>query len=388
MNLRGQQVLLRLDWNVPLVGSFAKEDTLKLERSLDTIHLLQRRGAIVIVLTHLGRPKDREPELSTKRLVAVLKHRFRLEVNFHGQSVSVAKERKALLEELSQAEPGTVHLLENVRFEPGEEKNEAKLAKAYASPAKIFINDAFASSHRAHTSIVGIAKHLPAYAGPQLAEEVRALSAFLEKPKRPFLVVIGGLKLSTKIPVLKVLLTRCDKLLVGGAMATTLAAALGQKVGKSFVEKTMLKTAKAIAQNPKIMLPVDVMVTKKLDHQPKLVRRDASALEKDDLIVDVGLKTLKAWGDQIKTANTLLWNGPVGIAEIHSCGAGSRFLARAIAARSRGKAYGVVGGGDTLPVIYATKTEHQFDHVSMGGGALLEFLEKKGKLPGLLPLMT
>ena len=402
MNLRGKRALLRLDWNVPLSNvsplplprgsergfALAAEDTVKIERSLGTIRSLASRGAIVIVLTHLGRPEGRDPSLSTLQLVDVLERRFRLSIAYHPESVSEKKEREALALRLAQAKDGSIHLLENVRFEQGEEKNDPQLAKAYASLGDLFVNDAFASSHRSHASVVGIAKLLPRYAGPQLVEEVRALSVFLKKPKKPFVVVIGGLKLSTKIPIIKSLLLMCDRLLIGGAMATTLRASLKDPVGKSFVEKSVLKDAKAIAEHPKVYIPYDVVVTKKIEEKPKLERKLMIDIKSDDRIVDVGPRTLRGWGEEILRAQTILWNGPVGITEIPACGAGTRFLARAVGMRAKGKAFGVVGGGDTLPVIYATKTENQFDHVSMGGGALLEFLEKKGKLPGLLPLMT
>lgn len=384
--LKGKRVLLRVDWNVPLRHGLLPEESLKIERSLPTIRELSRRGAVVIVLTHLGRPTKRERALSTEHLLPLLKTHYQLSLSFHSASVSKEDERGALLASLKEAAPGSVHLLENVRFEKGEEKNDLTLAKAYASIGDLFVNDAFASSHRAHASVVGIAKKLPSYAGPALAEEVCALSTLLNKPKKPFIAIIGGLKVSTKIPVLQSLLAVCDRVLVGGAMATTLGLALKRPSGKSFVEKTSLAAVKAIVKQKKLVLPADVVVTERLTDHPKLRRVLAEKIGKQDIIVDVGPRTLFAWGKEIAAAKTILWNGPVGVAEVPACGAGSRFLARAIADRAQGNAFVVVGGGDTLPIVAATKTTARFDHVSMGGGATLEFLAKKGKLPGLLPL--
>ncbi|MFA6429216.1 MAG: phosphoglycerate kinase [Patescibacteria group bacterium] len=387
LDLQGKRVLVRLDWNVPLVGSFAPEDTVKIERSLGIVHALQKRGAIVVVLTHLGRPEGRDPALSTKRLLGVLAHRFRMKVVFHPQIVSSTSERKVLLHALVEAEPGSVHLLENVRFEKGEEKNEAKLAKAYAELGELFVNDAFASSHRAHATIVGITKLLPSYAGPELVNEVTHLETFLTQVKKPFIAVIGGLKLSTKIPIIKALLPLCDEMLIGGAMANTMLAALKCPTGASFVETKMLKVAKSIAEHPKVLLPLDVVVTKKKVARPVLVSRAIDAVAPDEHIVDIGLKTLRVWGQELLHAKTILWNGPMGIIEIPACGAGSRFIARAIARRANGRSFAVAGGGETLSVVFETRTASSFDHVSMGGGALLEFLTLKGKLPGIIPLL-
>lgn len=384
--LKGKRVLVRVDWNVPFRNGILPEESLKIERSLSDIRDLAKRGAIVIVLTHLGRPKGRERSLSTQHLLPLLKSHYRFPIRFHSASVSNENERAALLASFKEAEPGSVHLLENVRFEKGEEANDFKLAKAYATLGDLFVNDAFASSHRAHVSVVGIAKRLPSYAGPMLADEVNAISTLLNKPKKPFVAIIGGLKVSTKIQVLQSLLSICDRVLVGGAMATTLGLALKRPSGKSFVEKSALALVKTMVKNKKLGLPMDVVVKERSDH-PKLRRVLADKVGKKDIVVDVGPRTLAAWGKEIASAKTILWNGPVGVSEVEASGAGSRFLARTIADHAKGKTFAVVGGGDTLPILVATKTVSRFDHVSTGGGALLEFISKKGKLPGLIPLM-
>lgn len=382
----GERVLVRVDWNVPLDGGLKPEQSLKIERSLETIEWLQKKKAVVILLTHLGRPKGVDPAFSTSVLVPLLKRVYQLKLTHHAERVSSAKERAHLQTELAEAEPGSIHLLENVRFEAGEDKNTLPLAKAYATLASAFVNDAFASCHRAHASVVGIAKQLPAYAGKSLLEEDRALSKLLADKPRPRLAVIGGLKLSTKLPLLRTLLQRFDQVLVGGAMATTIKAAHGQAVGASFVEPECFREAKRLVSYGQLVLPEDVVVARV--HSLKKYRVTTwDEIENDERVVDVGPKTLRAWGKLIAEAKVLVWNGPVGFFEVLAFGAGTRFVARAVGVRSKGSAYGVAGGGETLAAIAGAKTSAWFDHLSTGGGALLEYLSKEGDLPGLAPLL-
>ncbi len=384
-SLRGKRVLVRVDWNVPIVG-LAPDESLKIERTLPTLHALAKRGAVVIVLTHLGRPTQREKRYSTKRLAQVIEKRYGTLIQFHDQSVSREQERRTLLDALATAPIGSMHLLENVRFESGEETNDLRLAKAYASLGQMFVNEAFASCHRAHASVVGIAKRLPSYAGPSLVSEVMHAERLTHTPKRPFVTVIGGAKLSTKMPVLVALLASCDEILIGGAMATTLFAAKKRKIGKSLFEKSAMASARKLVTQKKIILPIDVTVTEHLSAQPTLRYAAAENIGARDIVIDVGPKTARDWGARLKRAKTILWNGPVGIVEIHAAGFGSRFLARTIANQARRGSFTAVGGGDTLPIIVETNTLDRFDFVSTGGGALLEFLANKGKLPGLAPL--
>ncbi len=385
--LRGRTVLVRVDWNVPVSSDLGRESSLKIERSIPLLKSLRKRGAKVIVLTHLGRPKKRDAKFSTKTLVRLLREMYSLDVIYQSESVSNKDQREKLKAKITKAGAGSIHLLENVRFEKGEEKNEKKLAQAYAELGDLFINDAFASCHRAHVSVSGIAKILPAYAGPALVDEVTALSRLLDKPKGPFVAVIGGLKLSTKLPVIEALCASCDKVLIGGAMATPFLKAQNAEIGRSVYEKEAVPLAKKLLKRKEIKLPSDVVVTQKVSNNPTLRRIPAKQLEKKDMIVDVGPHTLKAWAEIIGSAGTIVWNGPIGLSECAPCGFGSRFMARTIGARAKGKAFGVAGGGDTLPVIHATKTENQFDFVSTGGGAMLDFIAQKGKLPGLLVLL-
>ena len=383
LKLTGKRVLVRVDWNVPKLHA-GMEDSLRITRSLPLINDLSERGATVILLTHLGRPTRRDLRFSTRPLSTLLKRQHHLSVTFHPESVSDTRGRKRLQERLADAEAGSVHLLENVRFEPGEDKNDHKLAKAYAELGDIYINDAFGASHRAHTSIVALAKTLPTYAGPALAMEVEALSRLLNRPSRPFVAILGGFKLSTKLPLLGKLLRSCDQVMVGGAMAATCLAAKGIVVGASLIERPLVKQIKTTVSSSKLILPIDVKVRR--GRERALYRCPVDQIEKGDVIVDVGPATLAAWAARIKKAKTIMWNGPVGISEETATGAGTRFLARAIAARAKGPAFGVAGGGDTLPVIAQTRTADWFDHLSTGGGAMLAFVTSDGKLPGLEPL--
>ncbi len=377
--LHGVPVLVRVDWNVPTEGAFAAEDSLKLTRSIPFIQSLSARGAVVIILTHLGRPKKRERTLSTRQLVPRLK-KLGLDLIFHPEPpVSVT---------LETAKPGSVHLLENVRFEAGEEKNSPVLVQAYARLGRLFMNDAFATCHRKHASVLGLAKAFGsnAYASPGLIEEVTQLSKLLETPKRPFVAVVGGKKLTTKMPIIKTLLQECDAVLVGGAMATPFFRAQKLEIGKSFCEDQAIPAARAVAKHRNLFLPADVMVAPRIDANMKPKPKLIAHLGKKDVIVDVGPATLVAWGSLLRQAKTILWNGPVGVTEVRAGGFGTRFLARHIGVHARGPAFAIAGGGDTIPVIYQTKTESGFDFISTGGGAMLEFIANKGDLPGLEPL--
>ncbi|MDP3793300.1 MAG: phosphoglycerate kinase [Candidatus Uhrbacteria bacterium] len=378
MNLKGKRVLLRVDWNIPsespVTGHRSPEEELKIKRSIATLKQLSRRGAIVIVLTHLGRPNGRDPKFSTRRLVPILK-RFGVSVRFVDGFV------------VGRAKPGSIFLLENVRFNLGEEKNDPKLAKRYASLGDVFVNDAFAS-YRPHASVVGIPKFLDSYAGPALVAEVQALQHLIHHPKQPFIAFIGGLKVSSKLSFLKTLITLCDRVYLGGAMSMNIAAARGWSVGASTIEAAAVPMARPLIKNQKLILPVDVQVTTRLTRHPRLRSTPIRSIGPKDMVVDVGPKTLAMWKREIGSAKTILWNGPVGIVERMASAKGSMALARMIAQRSQDDAFGVAGGSDTVPIVFSTKTQKKIDYVSTGGGALLEFVAKKGRLPSFIPLLT
>lgn len=384
--LKGKRVFVRVDWNVP-TGSLHGEDSLKVERSVSTIKSLVSRGAIVIVAFHYGRPKKRDLKFSTKQLSALIATRFDLSIDFLPQAVDTREGLLQARERIGEAKPGTIFVLENVRFYSGEETNAPALGKAFASLADIFVNDAFASCHRSHASVVGVAKYLPHYAGASLIQEVDALQRLVLKPKRPLIAIVGGAKISTKINVLRALLGVADRICIGGAMANTLLAAQGKQVGKSLVDKEGLGVAKKLLSEKKILLPVDVVAGNKIQLGAKVRACVPDEVKRTEAIGDIGPMTMRAWAGLIKDAQTIVWNGPLGVAEIPAFSHGSLVIARAIAARSKGSAFGVVGGGDTLPIAFASGMSEWFDHLSTGGGAMLEFLAKKGALPGLVALL-
>lgn len=379
MQLGAKRVLVRVDWNA--------EDASKIERSIGTIKELRDRGAVVIVMTHLGRPKGREKKYSTERLVKIVQDEFKTRIHFIGDAIDTAAGLAKAQKTIESAKAGSVFLLENVRFLKGEETNSAALSKSIASLADIFVNDAFASCHRAHASVVGVANVLPSYAGPSLIAEVDALSPLLKKHKKPFVAIVGGAKLSTKMEILNALLRIADTVLVGGAMAHPFFVAQKISIGKSHIEKEGIPLAKKLLKNRKLVLPTDAVVAQKLADGAMARVVGISDVKKSDMIGDIGTETMREWARIVQKAKTILWNGPVGVAEIPTFSHGSLLLARAIASRSKGPCYGVVGGGDTLPVVTQSGMGEWIDHVSTGGGAMLEFLTKDGKLPGLVPLM-
>ncbi len=376
-------MLLRVDWNIPLDGELAAEDSLKLTRSYATIQELVSHGAIVIVMTHLGRPKGVEKKYSTQQLAKAVERGLKLPVHFLPMLIDSKAGLADAQKRIEKAEPGTIFLLENVRFLKGEETNAPSLAKALGSLGDLFVNDAFASCHRAHASVVGVAKVLPSFAGPSLIAEVEGLTKLIEKPKHPFVAVVGGAKLSTKMEVLTSLLEIADVVMVGGAMAHPFFVAQKKEIGKSFLEKESIPLAKKLLKNKKLMLPLDAVVATSLDGKstPRVAQIDE--VKKRELIGDIGTETMREWSNVLRNAKTIVWNGPVGVSEVPAFSHGSRVIAEVVAARSKGTCYGVIGGGDTLPIILASGMSDWIDHLSTGGGAMLEFIAKRGKLPGL-----
>ena len=383
----GKRVLLRVDWNIPLDAASDPESELKIARTVPTIHRLQQAGAIVLCLTHLGRPAStRDRAFSTKKLLPFLA-RHRLRVEWRGEDVMNTKERQELSRVILEARPGSVFLLENTRFSPGEEKNADGFSKALASLGDQFVNDAFGACHRAHASIVGIPKHLPAWAGMSLVEEVERLQAVRDAKKIHAIGFFGGKKISSKLPTLEALQKKVDALYLGGAMATACEAARGKKVGISYVESGQAKAARALLKRKNVHLPVDYVVTKHLEEGAKTRIVDADGIAADEMVVDVGPRTLVLWADAIRKAALIVWNGPMGVTEIDAFAAGSRGLARYLGFLPR-KAQVVAGGGDTLPVLAAAGVMDRFGFVSTGGGAMLDFLGQGESLPGLRPLLV
>jgi phosphoglycerate kinase len=376
LEVAGRRVLLRADLNVPLSkadGSIT--DDLRIRATLPTIRELLDKGAErVVVCSHLGRPKGAvKPELSLRPVAARLG-------DLLGEDVPLAATPTGPVPDGAR-----VALLENLRFDPGEEKNDPSFAAALAELGDVYVDDAFGAVHRAHASVAAIAGILPAAAGRLLEKEVEVLSKLLESPERPFAAVVGGAKVSDKLSVLHNLLERVDKLLIGGAMCFTFLAAKGFGVGRSLVERDQVDAVGALMKEAgdKLMIPTDVVVAAemKAGAAKQLVAADSIP---DDLAgYDIGKETSRAYVDAIRASKTVFWNGPMGVFEIDDFDAGTRAVAAAIA---KSDCYSVVGGGDSAAALAKFGYADQVSHISTGGGASLEFLEGK-TLPGLVPLL-
>lgn len=384
-DIGGKRVLVRVDFNVPLHhGKIDREGDQRLRAAIPTLKYLTAHGAAVILISHLGRPDGKWDKKSSLNPVAHhLEKLLKKSVSFFGDkvgSLSLAKKVKAL-------KAGDIAILENIRFYPGEEKDDKVFAKKMAALGQIYVNDAFAVSHRAHASVSAITKFLPSYAGPLMVAEIENLGKLLAKPKRPFVVLLGGAKISTKIGLIKNLIKIADKVLIGGALANNFLKARDAELGGSFYEKDYIGESRRLLSSPKIMLPVDFFVSESQKKAVNMRRQHFPvALHKKEVIVDMGPHTILEFAEIIKTAKTIVWNGPLGVTEVPDFSHGSLALARIIAAKSSGTAFGVVGGGDTIPVLERTGHAAFIDWVSTGGGAMLEFLEGK-ILPGVLPLI-
>jgi len=382
--LRGKRVIVRVDFNVPLHhGRIDKEGDQRLRAVLPTLKYLIAKGAVVILISHLGRPEKWDKKLSLNPVAHHLEKLIKKSVHFLGDKIGSS----GLAKKVRMFKPGEMIMLENLRFYKGEEADDRGFAKKLAALGQIYVNDAFAVSHRAHASVSAITKFLPSYAGPLLEAEIENLGRLLARPKRPFVVLLGGVKISTKIGVIKNLLKIADKVLIGGALANNFLKARDAELGASFYEKDYIGEARNLLTNPKIMLPVDFLTSESVK-KPVNIRREhfPVALHRKETIVDMGPHTIGEFAEVLKQAKTIVWNGPLGITEVPEFSHGSLALARIIAARSSGRVYGVVGGGDTIPVLERTGHAGFVDWVSTGGGAMLEFLEGK-ILPGVAPLI-
>ncbi len=376
---RGKRVLVRVDFNVPLQGGVVQDETRILE-SLPTLRHLLAGGASLVLLSHLGRPKGPDPKYSLAPVAEALKkHLPRVRFVPHSPGSEEAHEA------VKGLGAGEVALLENVRFEPGEEQNDPSLAARYARLGEAFVLDAFGSAHRAHASVVGVARHLPAYAGFLMEKEVKALSRLLQDPEHPYAVVLGGAKVSDKIGVIESLLPRIDRLLIGGAMAFTFLKALGGEVGKSLVEEDRLELARdllarAEALGVRVFLPEDVVAAERIEPGIPTQIFPARAIPFPYMGLDIGPKTREAFAEALKGVRTAFWNGPMGVFEVPPFDEGTLSLGRALAGLEG--AFTVVGGGDSVAAVNRLGLKDHFSHVSTGGGASLEFLEK-GTLPGI-----
>ena len=369
---------MREDLNVPLKeGQVA--DATRIKAAVPTLKDLQGRGAYVIVMSHLGRPKGVDQSLSLRPVAQELGRALWTEVKFAYDCVGPQAQPA-----VSRLQPGSVLLLENVRFHPEDEANDPAFAQQLASLGEIFCNDAFASSHRAHASVVGVAQYLPAYAGRLMEAELSALHAALDYPKRPVIAVIGGAKVSTKIGLLNNLATKVDALIIGGAMANTFLKAQGHNTGNSLIDDTAIEAANQIwkTMGQRLVLPVDLVATQQTMSGQPLRVFPATNVEAGWIAVDIGPQSINLFAKHLDGAGTIVWNGPLGITEVPEFSAGTKAVGGAIAASG---AYTLVGGGDTAAAVDALGLAGRFSFVSTGGGATLEYLEGK-ELPGVAVL--
>lgn len=379
--------MVRADFNVPLKAGRIKE-IYKIEKSAPTIRHLRKAGAKVVIVSHLGRPQGRDKKLSLKPAAAELKKLLGCAVGFldiPDKAVNDKKTLENLLKKISGLKNGSVTLLENIRFIKGEESNDPAVAKMLASLADIFVLDGFAVAHRAAASVSGVAKYLPSYAGLLMEEEVKGLSRLLEKPKKPMVVILGGAKMETKVPLIQKFLPKASQILLGGGIVNTCLWAKGLKVGGSLVDREYKKLALSYFKNKKIIMPLDLVVGKAGGESARAVSLDSKFKITDAKtgIYDIGPKTIALYAKYIKKANTIVWNGAVGMFEVKPYQWGSNSIARLVASRSKGRAYGVAGGGETVEILKNIGHMDDVDLVSTGGGAMLEFLSGK-KLPGVV----
>lgn len=369
--LRHRRVLLRVDINVELTVHGVR-DTTRLEAIKPSVDYLVSHGATVIMIAHLGRPNGREEKYSLQPLVAPLRRVLGRPIRFIADPIF----SPAIMNAIASVPSGHVALLENIRFEPGETKNDRRLAKRLATMADLVVNDAFADSHRAHASIVGVAAFRPMVAGFGLAHELERLTACLAKPKRPYVALIGGAKISTKLGLVHRLLKHADAICLGGALANTVLKAEGVAVGASLIEPSMLTAARGLhTTNAKIHIPVDVIVS----GRSRAVRRAIGNVEPKERILDIGPDTVELFGRVCARARTIVWNGPMGVYEQPPYDRGTRAIARSI---GRGRRVTVAGGGETIDAIKRQHLDTKFTFLSTGGGAMLEWLEGK-TLPGV-----
>jgi phosphoglycerate kinase len=376
-DLANRTIFLRADFNVPVKNGKVL-DNYKIKKSLSTIKFLTDKRAKVVLVSHLGRPNGVDKKLSLKPTAMELEKFLQKRVKL----IDFFDLRKAK-EKIDKLLPGAVIMLENIRFAKGEEENSESLAKELAGLADIFVLDGFAVAHRQSASVSGVAKHLPAYAGLLLEQEISGLDMALKKPKKPLVVVLGGIKMETKIPVLKNLLKKANYILVGGGILTTYLWAKGYKVGGSLADKNFKKEILSYCSKRKIILPVDAVVGAKDGKSARAVSvKSISLKNKGQSIFDIGPKTIRLFSRYIKKANTLVWNGAMGYFEQHPYEYGTYSVARLVASRSKGRAFGIAGGGETMEALKKLRLISDIDLASTGGGSMLEYLSGKA-LPGI-----
>ncbi len=381
VDVYNQRVLVRVDFNVPLDKQGDIVDDTRIREALPTLRYLVEKGAKVIAISHLGRPKGKpDDEFRMDRVAERLGQLMNMDIRKAPDCIG-----PEVRTEIAAMKPGSIIVLENLRFHPGEEANDPEFSRQLAELADLFVNDAFGAAHRAHASISGVAQLLPSYPGFLLEKEVAMLARVMDKSESPRVAIAGGAKVADKLNLLKSLLEKMDVLILGGGMANTFLKAKGLSIGNSICEDSLLDEARALMTsadqlNKKIMLPVDVVIADKFANDAQ--RRVAAAAEVPDgwMILDIGPETVKSYSEVIQQARTIFWNGPVGVFEFENFSQGTKDIAKAVAGS---QAVSVVGGGDSVAAIDSLGLQDKITHISTGGGATLEFLEGKS-LPGLV----
>ena len=379
IDVNGKKVLVRVDFNVPLKDGAVSDDT-RIRGALPTIQYLLEKGAAVILCSHLGRPKGvADPKYSLKPVAEYLKGLVSNPVFFAEDCVGEAAEKAA-----AALKPGEILVLENTRYHAGEEKNDLELAKGLADLADIYVNDAFGTAHRAHSSTEGVTRFKPGVAGFLLEKEIQYLSSAVEDPKRPFVAILGGAKISDKIGVIKNLLNKADKVLIGGGMANTFFAAQGYDMADSLVQEEAIETAKEIlaSGSDKLVLPVDMVIANAFDNDAEKKCVDTGNVPAGWRVLDIGPKTVECYSKLVADAATVVWNGPMGVFEMPEFAKGTFAVAKAVADSN---AISIIGGGDSVAAIQQSGLADKVTHISTGGGASLEMLEGIA-LPGVAAL--
>ncbi len=386
LEIEGKKVLIRCDFNVPLDDKGKITDDTRIQAALPTIRYALGRECAVILMSHLGRPKGKvDPKLNLKPVAERLGELLNLEVLMAPDCIGPEVEKMA-----RELKGGEVLLLENLRFRSGEETNDEKFAQQLASLADVFIQDAFGTVHRAHASTSGVPKHLPSGAGFLLQKEIKYLKQALEEPERPFLAILGGAKISTKIGVINKLLSKVDSLILGGAMAYTFLRAENIGTGSSMVEEDKIDTAGEILKQASkkkvtVLLPLDHIIANQASEDAESKEISEVAIPEGWIGVDIGSFSIKRFSSAIKSAKTILWNGQMGIFEIDKFSQGTKTIAEAIAEATKKGSISIVGGGDSVAAVTKSGLQENISHISTGGGAALEFLEGK-ELPGIAAL--
>ncbi|EWH23304.1 phosphoglycerate kinase [Bacillus haynesii] len=383
IDVKGRVVFCRVDFNVPMKDGKVTDDT-RIRAALPTIQYLTEQGAKVLLASHLGRPKGQVSE--ELRLTPVAARLGEL----IGKEVKKADEAygDAVKAQISEMKDGDILVLENVRFYPGEEKNDPELSKAFADLADVYVNDAFGAAHRAHASTAGIAEHLPAVAGFLMEKELEVLGKALSNPERPFTAIIGGAKVKDKIGVIESLLEKVDNLIIGGGLAYTFVKALGHEVGKSLLEEDKIDLAKSFMDRAKekgvnFYMPTDVLVADDFSNDANTKVVPVSEIPSDWEALDIGEETRQTYADVIKNSKLVVWNGPMGVFELDAFAKGTKAVAEALAEAK--DTYSVIGGGDSAAAVEKFGLADKMSHISTGGGASLEFMEGK-ELPGVKAL--